>query len=126
MTEETNAILMVDDEKDMLDFFSEAFRPYKHIRFFAAWTAEMAREIVARERPRVILLDLKMPDANGEDLLKEFQRALPLSKIVIVTAWNDGRTRERICEHFKIDAYFEKPFELEKLINKSIELVMVK
>lgn len=119
-------VLMVDDEPEIVDFFSAAFKNFKHIQFLSALRAVQGMEIAKQEKPKVILLDLRMPGMNGEEALKELKKLLPETKFIIMTAWNDGQTKERILNQIGVSAYFEKPMDFEKVVQKIIELVMVK
>ena len=119
-------VLMIEDEEDLVRFFEEAFRNFKQIQFFSSTRGLEGIEIAKREKPAVILLDLRMPGLNGEETLKELKVLLPGTKFVIVTAWNDGTTRERIENQIGVDAYFEKPIDLEPVIGKVMSLLMVK
>lgn len=115
---------MIEDEADLVAFFQETFKNFKNIEFFAAERGREGVEIAKRERPEVIILDLRMPGFSGEEALKELKAVMPVTKFVIVTAWNDGTTRERIERDFGVDAYFEKPVDLERVIDKVMELLM--
>lgn len=117
---------MIEDEADLVRFFDETFRNFKDIQFFSALRAREGIEIAKREKPEVIILDLKMPGFSGEEALKELKILLPKTKSVIMTAWSDGETRERIEKEIGVAAYFEKPVDLERVIGKVMELLMSK
>lgn len=118
-------VLMIDDEKEIVDFFAVAFQGFKHIQFFSAIRASQGMEIAKQEKPKVIILDLRMPGMNGEEALKELRKLLPNTKFIVMTAWNDGETKERLLRQ-GVSAYFEKPTDFERVIQKIVELVMVK
>ena len=120
-----DTVLMVDDEKDIVDFFAKAFENFPNIKFLTAVRAGQGIELAKTERPKVILLDLRMPGMNGEEALKELKVLLPETKFVIITAWEDGTTQDRIVNEIGVHAYFSKPLDFEKVINKIVELVMV-
>lgn len=73
----------------------------------------------------MILLDLRMPGMNGEEALIELKNLLPESKFIVMTGWEDGETKERI-EKIGVSAYFAKPVDLEKVVTKIMNLMMVK
>ena len=119
-------VLMIEDEVDLIRFFEQVFQNFKQIEFFSAERGREGVEIAKREKPNVVILDLRMPGFSGEEALKELKIVLPETKFVIVTAWNDGITRERIEKQIGVDAYFEKPVDLEQVVGKVMELLMVK
>ena len=116
---------MIDDEADIVSFFSKTFENFKHIQFFTALRAGQGIEIAKQERPAVILLDLRMPGMNGEEALTELKKFLPETKFIVMTGWEDGETKERI-EGLGVSAYFSKPVDLEKVVTKIMSLIMVK
>ena len=118
-------ILMIDDEKDIGSFFAKTFAHFKHIEFLLSDRAAEGVQIAKREKPGVILLDLRMPGMNGEEALAELKQFLPNSKIIIMTGWEDGETQSRI-EAMGVDAYYTKPIDMEKVITKVLSFAMVK
>ena len=118
-------VLMIEDEADLVRFFEETFRSFSEIQFFSALRGCEGVEIAKRERPRVLLLDLRMPGFSGEAALKELKTFLPESKFIIMTAWNDGETKERLEREVGVDAYFEKPVDLERVMEKILNLAGV-
>jgi len=82
-------------------------------------------ELAKAERPGVILLDLHMPRMSGEEALIKLKKLLPEAKFIVITGWENGETKQRI-EKLGVDAYFNKPMDLEKLVTKIISLLMVK
>ncbi len=125
MNSDLSKVLLIDDEPDVAKFFSEVFSGFKHIQFFSAVKGRQGIEIAKQERPKVILTDLRMPDISGEEVLKILKPILPDSKFIVMTGWEDGETRDRIQNEFQVDAYFDKPIDLEKVITKILALMMV-
>lgn len=129
MTDEEKAmskVLLIDDEKDVGSFFSKVFENFKHIRFFSTNRSRHGIEIAKREKPNVVLVDLRMPEVNGEDVLKELKPLLPGTRFIVMTGWDDEATKNMILKEIGVDAYFDKPVDLEKVIAKVFELIMVK
>lgn len=118
-------VLMIEDEKDIIYSLTQTFQNFKHIKFLSAESALLGIEIAKVEQPGVILLDLHMPRMSGEEALAELKKNLPQTKYIVMTGWDNGETKKRI-EKMGVDAYFQKPVDLEKLITKIISLLMVK
>jgi len=123
---EIGKVVLIDDEKEVSSFFAKVFENFKHVRFFSSSRARHGIEIAKREKPNVVLLDLQMPEINGEEALKELKPLLPGTKFVMMTGWDDGATKNRIIHEIGVDAYFEKPVDLERVMAKIFELMMVK
>lgn len=118
-------VLMIDDEHDIIHFFKKTFVNFKHIELFTADRAQPGIEIAKKENPKVILLDLRMPGMNGEEALIELKELLPETKFIVMTGWEDGDTRGRI-ERIGVDAYYNKPIDLEMVVTKILSFLMVK
>lgn len=127
MTEQPKfKVLMVDDEPDIIKFFAQTFENFKHIQFLSAVRGAQGIEIAKQEKPQVILLDLRMPGMNGEEALRELKKFLPETKFIIMTGWEDGQTRERIEKEIGVAGYYSKPIDLEQVVTKVVNLIMVK
>ena len=122
--EEKYKVLMIDDEQDIVNFFTRTFQNFPHIEFFSALHGGRGIELAKKERPQVVLLDLRMPGIGGEEALVELKKCLPATKFIIMTGWEEGGTRERIENEIGVDAYFPKPIDLEKVITKVMSLMM--
>ncbi|MGE5279461.1 MAG: response regulator transcription factor [Deltaproteobacteria bacterium] len=61
------SILLVDDEKDILESLGASLRRNGY-RVFAAPTGREALVLAKRERPQLIILDLILPDVDGSDV----------------------------------------------------------
>jgi DNA-binding NarL/FixJ family response regulator len=70
--------------------------------------------VIRRERPDVVLLDVRMPKANGLDLLRDLRRADELPPTILLTTFDDD---EALLEGVKAGArgYLLKDVSLEQL-----------
>jgi len=119
-------VLLIDDEADVVDFFKQAFSRFPHVQFFAAVRARQGFEIAKAEKPEVILVDLKMPEMGGEEILTKLKPLLPDTKFIVMTGWDDDHTKDRIMKEIGVAAYFEKPVDLMRVITKVFELIMMR
>lgn len=109
-------ILLIEDERDIVDPFVRVFKNFSQLQLFTAFNARQGIEIAKREKPRVIMLDLRMPWMSGEEALKELKLSLPETKFIVMTGWEDGQTKQRIESEIGVDAYFYKPVNLEEVV----------
>lgn len=56
------------------------------------------RDLVARTRPDILLLDVMLPDGNGLDLIADVKRLSPHTRVVVLTSFTDEHTLERSIE----------------------------
>ncbi len=117
-------ILAIDDEPD----FVALIKNYFSIRGYEVFTALRGitgLEIVQKEKPDVILIDLKIPGLDGDEILPQIQKIDPKAKTIMITAYKDeGQTQKRALEA-GVYAYFEKPInsfkELEEVVARAIQ-----
>jgi len=74
-----------------------------------------ARSLLGAESFEAALVDIRLKDGDGLDLLEEIRRSVPLLPVIIVTAFGDS---ERTIRAMKAGAfeYVTKPFDLEALL----------
>jgi len=111
-------ILVVDDEKDVLDLIELALLSFGGYEVCLASTAKKALATIAssREKFDLLLLDIQMPGMTGIDLCKAI-RELPAYRyvpIIMITAMSD---KEKIDQAFAVGAtdYLNKPFDITEL-----------
>jgi two-component system, NtrC family, response regulator AtoC len=102
-------ILVVDDDGDIREVLGDRLQSLGY-RVFAADTAKAGLELLERQNPQLVLLDIEMPDMNGIDMLREIRRREHDVTVVMITAYG---TIERAVEAMKEGAYdfISKPFE---------------
>ncbi|RUA03244.1 MAG: response regulator, partial [Deltaproteobacteria bacterium] len=71
-----------------------------------------------RDPPEVMVIDLKMPDISGMELLKKVKRTWSEIEVVVLTGHGSDADRET-CLNMGAFAYLQKPVEIEEL-NKMI------
>lgn len=110
-------VLIVDDEPDVVE--SVKFRlELENIECLKAYDGEAALQIVKKEKPDLILLDIMLPKINGYKVarLLKFDDNYKSIPIIMLTA----RTQERdikLGEETGADKYVTKPFDLEMLVD---------
>lgn len=77
-----------------------------------ATRADEAFEIAKREKPDVILLDIRLPDGDGVNLMRRMRRTSVLAQtpILVITAGHDEADRPRMLKA-GADEYLAKPIE---------------
>jgi DNA-binding response OmpR family regulator len=110
---ETGRMLIVDDEAPVREVLSDYFVE----RRFAVMTAangEDALAAFARERPDVVLLDVRMPGLDGLAVLKRLREVDPGVAVIMVTANEDVTIARETLAVGAFD-YVSKPFDFEHL-----------
>jgi signal transduction histidine kinase/DNA-binding response OmpR family regulator len=109
-------ILVVDDEPDTVDLIRDTLRAEGY-RVVVAYNGRRALEIIAKDPPDLMLLDIMMPELSGFEVLEamakdETAAAIP---VVVLTARGDEvDTRRGLALGAR--RYMSKPFDLRALI----------
>jgi len=109
-------VLIVDDEKEFSDSISEYFRALSY-EVFNTYTGEQALDILKRERPHVLLCDLKLSgigNMDGDDVLDQIKALSPATIPIIITAYRDEATQKRLSSKGALKVLF-KPIKLEEV-----------
>jgi two-component system nitrogen regulation response regulator GlnG len=107
-------LLLIDDDPDLLrDRVSHVFPAPAH-RVEIAHTGAEGLERVAAACPDVILLDLRLPDQSGLDILRQLRRIDARIPVVMVTVIRSADSAIEAMRHGAYD-YLLKPIDLQKL-----------
>ncbi len=111
-------LLIVEDTPTLQALYKDILRRGGYESEAAASAAE-ARTAYERYRPRVVLMDLSLPDGDGIDLIREFLAADHRARFIVITA--DGSVH-RAVESMRAGAseFLAKPFDEQRLI-KAVE-----
>ena len=115
MTQASLRVLVVDDNADVRDSLVLVLQLLGHSAYSAA-EGEAALELMVRERPQLVLLDLTMPGLSGHDVARR-AAALPTRatmKLVAVSGWSRAEDR-RLAMQSGFDEYVVKPLDLPAL-----------
>lgn len=109
-------VLLVDDEIDFLDTFSERMRT-QGMEVAVASSGADALKMVEQEFYDVIILDLLMPGVDGLETLKILKEKKPELRVILLTG---HATVEKGIEAMKLGAtdFLEKPADLNLLAEK--------
>ena len=105
-------MLIVDDEPKICDCLSEFFGA-KGFAVRRAVTGQEAIKRVRVDRPDVILLDLRLPDMEGFEVLKRAKDLQPTTKVIMVTALDHPELREE-AHAYGACGYITKPFDFSE------------
>ena len=119
-------VLLVDDEKTVLDIGQDLLRQYGYETILADG-GEKAIEIYRREKDRIdlVILDLIMPGMGGQKCFQELLRINPEIKVIISTG---ASAEEQVREAFKPHpvGFVSKPYQLKDMLSKVREVLDAK
>jgi DNA-binding response OmpR family regulator len=106
-------ILVIDDEPGIRDLLDTLLRR-KGYDVVLAESGRKGLELFRRERPDIIVLDLKMPEMDGLTVLREIQNLDPKKPVIILTGAGTAEA-ERQVRALGVTEYVEKEFSLHLL-----------
>ena len=115
-------ISVIDDEPLLRSWLSEHLGAAGYT-VNTAGTGEKGLGLVEAERPDLVLLDLRLPDANGIDLLSRIREADRDVVVVMMTAYGEIETAVRAVKAGAYD-FLQKPLDIDGLlltIEKALE-----
>jgi len=109
------ADILVVEDKDSFGKMLKASLEDAGISVTLAKDGRQALRLFKKEKFEIGIIDLRLPDIDGIDLLRELKKSDTDTKFLIMTAFG---TIERAVEAMKIGAYdfLTKPFDVEQLI----------
>lgn len=117
-------LVYIEDEAEMIDLVRLILnrRGYEVI---GANGGLEGLEIVRREKPDLVLLDLMMPDLGGWEVFQQMKASEETRNIPVIVVTAKAQTIDRVLGlHIaKVDDYISKPFSPQELFN-SIEKVL--
>jgi two-component system response regulator AtoC len=108
------SILVVDDEEVLARHLARALQAsgYKAV---TAQSAAEARRKMREADPDLVLMDLRLPDADGAELIGQLKSEHPETQFIVITAF--GSIRSAIdATRLGVHDYLVKPFEPEELL----------
>ncbi|MDO9119089.1 MAG: sigma-54 dependent transcriptional regulator [Nitrospira sp.] len=114
-------ILIVDDEPDAIENCRRILSRHRYHCVVEA-DSNRALAVIERERPQVLLTDLRMPGLDGIGLLKAAKLIDPAIKVVLLTAYASIQTAVASMRHGAFD-YLAKPFtgqELRTVVQRAL------
>jgi len=114
-------VMVVDDEVDILTCLDEALSAEAY-RVTAVASGAEALDLLAREVPDLIILDLRMPQISGIEVLKELRAKHPELPIVVCTGLSGYRDDFDVVTS-NVAAFLEKPLDIERVVRTVRELL---
>jgi YesN/AraC family two-component response regulator len=106
-------ILIIDDEQPTLQMLTLYLEACGH-RVLSADNEMQGLEVFHRERPSIVLTDIKMPGKDGLDVLRQIKAVSPQTEVIVITGHGDKDLAKQALA-LKASAFFNKPLDTEAL-----------
>ena len=106
-------ILIVDDEMGIVEEVKSFFEEEGY-EVHTADTAKEGIDAVTQLKPDLMILDMKLPDMSGLNVLRISKEVSPKTKVIVNTGYVDQQIIDE-AERLGRDSFLQKPFNLERL-----------
>ena len=113
------AVLLVDDERPLLELYNEALSPYFEVSL--ATSAKEAGFILHKKPFKVVVSDHLMPGGNGLSFLVDAREEYPDMQRVLVTGYMKPEMLLRSVNEAALYRYLLKPVSLPELVKTVVE-----
>src|SRR6516225_6504013 len=107
-------LLLIDDDPDLLAEKVRHFFPAPEHRVEVAYTGSAGLKCIGAAPPDVIILDLRLPDQSGLEILRQLRRIDARVPVIMVTVARSADSAIEAMRHGAYD-YLLKPLDLQKL-----------
>jgi CheY-like chemotaxis protein len=101
-------ILVVDDEPDLVATCERLVQRVGHSSL-RAHTGPEAMTLIDRERPDLVVADLRLPGVDGLTVARHARQQIPPIPVILITGYDSPQAR-RAASESGVDVYLAKPF----------------
>jgi YesN/AraC family two-component response regulator len=106
-------VLIIDDEVPTLEML-KLFLGACDYEVLTAENETQGLEVFKKEKPPVVLTDIKMPGKDGFSVLREIKAIAPETKVILITGHGDRDLAEK-AKALEASAFLNKPLNTEAL-----------
>ena len=112
-------ILVVDDEEDIRNFVSESLEQ-AGLQVLTAFDGKNAIDVYKENGKNInlILMDMTMPNLNGEETYRELQKIQPDIKVILSSGYSKEKALEKFSNNLSLCGFLQKPYKPNELIKK--------
>jgi DNA-binding response OmpR family regulator len=109
--------MAVDDEPDILKLINKILKKEGH-KVIGCLSGAECLERYKQEKPRLILLDVMMPEMDGWEVYKRIKSINKDQKVLFLTAVTLESEARKKMDELKVPHYLTKPFDPPELIER--------
>ena len=121
MAEKQQTVLLVDDERDILDALYDTFVDKYEV--FKANSAAEAMDILKENHVDLIISDQRMPDTTGVELFAQIEEEHPHVGRVLLTGYSDIGAVVDAINKGAVDKYITKPWDDDQIVHIVLEVL---
>jgi signal transduction histidine kinase/CheY-like chemotaxis protein len=110
-------VLVVDDEPDMVRLFQRMLRPQPGVQeILGAYNGDEAMRLMRVKKPDLVLLDLMMPEVDGETLLAQMRSDAELAAVPVILVSAKAQDTQRLRVSGTVEFARAEGFELGEIV----------
>ncbi|MEZ5334890.1 MAG: response regulator [Methanolobus sp.] len=111
-------VIVVDDEPDTIDLVKLILEA-ENMEVIGAKSGFDCLEIIEKEKPDAVLLDIMMPEMNGWETFHKIKEIQPKMPVAMLTVKSQEFDKMLGLHVLKADDYITKPFSRKELIERT-------
>lgn len=118
-------ILAVDDDTPTLGLLADIFLLHSDFKFHSATNGKDALKLARKIQPDIILLDIRMPDMNGYEVIEELKSddRTAMIPVIMLSGLSDEEAKVKSAERYS-ESHLTKPFTPVQLMAKVEEVLL--
>jgi len=120
-------LLLIIEDDDSISLALKVFFEGRGYSVMSASSGEEGLKIALKQIPDTVILDLRLPDVYGIEILQEIKKSYPEISVIIMTGY--GEVKEAVeAMRNGAEYYFQKPIDLDELaviVEKSIGIKQI-
>ncbi len=121
-------LLLIIEDDDTISLALKVFFEGRGYSVMSAPNGEDGLKIALKQIPDTVILDLRLPDIYGIEILQEIKKNYPEISVIIMTGYGEVKEAVEAMRH-GAEYYFQKPIDLDELaviVEKSIAIKQIK
>ena len=117
-------ILIIDDEQSIRETLDMYFAE-KGAQVYSAGTGEKGVALYFENKPDIVILDIRLPDVNGLELLARIRSEGDLTKVIMITAYHDMESTIEAMKQGAFD-YIHKPLDadvVDEVVSRALSIL---
>lgn len=106
-------VLLVDDEREFIETLSDRLM-IRDVSTAVAHDGQSALAVLENDDPEVMIIDLRIPDISGLEILKQVKKTRPAIEVIVLTGHGSDEDKD-LCLNLGAFAYLQKPVEIDML-----------
>lgn len=107
-------VVIIDDEKEICWLLEKTLKERRY-KVSSAYTGRSGINLVKQVKPDVTLLDLRLKDMDGLNVIRRIKKPRSRMKVIIISAYGNVEKKEK-AKRLGADKFIDKPFKTTDVV----------